>query len=92
MATSVKIRESTKIELERLQAEILLETNKKFSQQDLLDMLIKFGHDNIDDLMERTIVKSISDDDINDIESLSSSWGVETSPDMIDEVIYGVKK
>ncbi len=92
MATSVKIRESTKIDLERLQAEILLETNKKYSQQDLLDILIKFGQDNLNDLMERTTTKSISDDDINDIESLSSSWGVETSPDMIDDIIYGERK
>lgn len=92
MATSVKIRESTKSNLERLQAEILLETNKKYSQQDLLDILIKFGHDNLDDLMEITIIKSINEDDINDIQSLSRSWGVETNPDMIDGIIYGERK
>ena len=92
MATSVKIRESTKSELERLQAVILLETNKKYSQQDLLDILIKFGHDNLDDLMEKTIIKSINEDDIIDIQSLSRSWGVDTNPDMIDEIIYGERK
>ena len=92
MATSVKIRESTKSELERLQAVILLETNKKYSQQDLLDILIKFGHDNLDDLMEKTIIKSINEDDIIDIQSLSRSWGVDTNPDMIDEIIYGERE
>ena len=92
MATSVKIRESTKSDLERLQAVILLETNKKYSQQDLLDILIKFGHDNLDDLMEKTIIKSINEDDIIDIQSLSRSWGVDTNPDMIDEIIYGERE
>ena len=92
MATSIKIRDSTKFDLERLQAEILLETSKKFSQQDLIDILVKFGHDNLDDLMEKSVVKSISEDDISDIEALSTSWGIETGPDMIDDLIYGERK
>lgn len=89
MASSVKIKNSTKTELDRLQAEILLKTNKKFSQQDLIDILVNFGKNHLDELIQISSSKTISHNDVDEIMSLSSSWGVETTPESIDEILYG---
>ena len=40
MTSSVKIKDQTKRELERLQAKILLETNKKYTQQEIIEIMI----------------------------------------------------
>ena len=90
MSISVKIKNSTKSELERLQAEILLKTNKKYSQQDLIDILVNFGKEHIEELLEVKSNKIISEADFEDIKSLTSSWGIETTPESIDELVYYV--
>jgi hypothetical protein len=89
MASSVKIKDNTKNELERLQAEILLKTNKKFSQQDLIDILINFGKNHLEELLEITTSKTLTQNDVDEVLALSSAWGIETTPESIDDIIYG---
>lgn len=92
MASSVKIKSSTKKELERLQAETLFKSNKKFSQQDLIDILVNFGKNHLDELLNISNSKKISREDVDEIMSLSSSWGIVTTPESIDEILYGERK
>jgi hypothetical protein len=86
---AVEITDSTKLELERLQAEILIKTNKKFTQQELIDILIDFGREHMENLLKILSSKFVTQEDFNRIRSLSSPWGIETTPELNEEILYG---
>lgn len=52
MATSIKVGERTKDRLERLQAEIKLETGRKITQQELLDRIVARQFESKTDLID----------------------------------------
>ena len=52
MATSVKMDEETKSYLERLQAEIRLETGERVTQQDLLARLVEDAYESREAVVE----------------------------------------
>ena len=89
MATSIKVRDTTKTDLEKLQANLFLKFGKKLSQQDLIDILVRFGAGNLEKLILEQKSNKISKDNLADIFKLSEDWGVETHPDDLDDILYG---
>ena len=90
MSTSVKISERAKSKLEELQAEIRLETGKKVTQQELLDLLVEESYESKDELVDsyRDDFDGLSQEEIDRWLSGTSDWGVETSEDDVDEILY----
>lgn len=93
MATSVKMDETTKSRLEELQAEIRLETGTKVTQQELLDRIVDRAYDSKEELID-----SFRDDDewggLTEVEieqflSGTTDWGVETTEEEINDILYG---
>lgn len=88
-ATSIKIDEATKERLEDLRAEIRLATGTTVTQQELVDRIVdgtsreelidEFG-DEFEGLDEEERRRALAD---------TSDWGIDTSEDDIDEILYG---
>ncbi|PCR89086.1 hypothetical protein [Natrinema ejinorense] len=91
MSTSVKVTDRTKSHLEELQAEIRLETGTNVTQQELLERIVTDTYESKDELIDsfRDDLEPLSDDEIERWLSGSSDWGVETTEDEIDAVLYG---
>ncbi|RZH68876.1 hypothetical protein [Natrinema altunense] len=91
MSTSVKVTDRTKSHLEELQAEIRLETGTNVTQQELLERIVTDTYESRDELIDsfRDDFEPLSDDEIERWLSSSSDWGVETTEDEIDAVLYG---
>lgn len=90
MATSVKLDEDTKERLERLQAEIKLETGRKVTQQELLDRLVEHGENDKAELIDsyRDDWDGLTEAEKERFFSGTSDWGVETTEEEIDEILY----
>lgn len=93
MATSVKVLKGDKAKLERLQALVTLRAGTKVTQQRILSILIDRAMDRADELAERaTKVNFPVDDEAYDrVLSLMEDWGVETSWEDVDHILYGSK-
>ncbi len=91
MSTSVKVTDRTKSHLEELQAEIRLETGTNVTQQELLERIVTDTYESRGELIDsfRDDFEPLSDDEIERWLSSSSDWGVETTEDEIDAVLYG---
>ncbi len=91
MATSVKMDEETKDQLERLQAEIKLQTGVRVPQQEILARLVEDAIESTADLIdsfrdERVPVSDAARTAFHDGQIAS---GVETREEDIDDVLYG---
>lgn len=91
MATSVKMDDDTKSRLERLQAEIRLQTGKRVTQQEILARLVERALESKGDLVdsfreERVPVPETRREAFH--EGMVSS-GVTTTEEDIDDVLYG---
>lgn len=93
MATSVKMAADTKSRLEELQAAIKLETGTKVTQQELLDRIVDHAFDSRDDLIDSfrddDDWEGLSKEEIERFLSGTTDWGVETTEEEIDEILYG---
>lgn len=91
MATSVKMDESTKDRLERLQAEIKLETGRKIPQQELLKQLVDRGYESRSDIIDtyRDTWDGLTDEEVERFLSGTVDTGDPIDEDDIDEVLYG---
>lgn len=91
MSTSVKVTDTTKSQLEELQAEIRLETGQNVTQQELLERIVTDTYESKDELIEsfRDDFESLSDEEIDQWLSGTVDSGVETNEDEIDDVLYG---
>ena len=91
MSTSIKVTDTTKSRLEELQAEIRLETGRNVTQQELLERIVTESYESKDELIDsfRDEFEPLSKEEIERWLSGSSDWGVETSEDEIDDVLYG---
>ena len=91
MTTSVKVENSTKEKIDRLQAQILLETGQKVTQQQVLELLTDWGINHLETiksiLLDTPIV--LSDQEIAAYRKYQTSTGVKTDPSTVDQVIYG---
>ena len=91
MATSVKLSETDKKKLEKLQAMVTVKTSKKVTQQEILSKLISKATEQGDSFIRETFESTVplSDNDYNRLLSLTSDWGIETKWEDIDESLYG---
>ena len=91
MTTSVKISESGKRTLEKLQAKLVLACGKKVSQQELLDMIVEASAEREKELIQRiTGVKlPLSPSEIERLLEVPTDWGVETKEEELNKYLYG---
>lgn len=91
MATAVRMDAETKDRLEELQALIKLETGRKVTQQELLERLVEHGLADRDAIVDafRTPRLPLSDDEVEALLAGATDWGVETTEEEIDEILYG---
>lgn len=91
MTTSVKMDDDTKSRLERLQAEIRLETGTRVTQQEILARLVERAIESKADLIDsfREERVPLADSDRERFHDGMVSSGVTTTEDDIDDVLYG---
>ena len=91
MATSVKMDEETKTQLERLQAEIRLKTNRRVTQQELLTRLVETATESKAEFIDsfRPDHVPVSEAQREAFHDGRISSGVTTTEDDIDEILYG---
>ncbi|MFB6177258.1 MAG: hypothetical protein ABEI99_08980 [Halobaculum sp.] len=91
MATAVKMDETTKSQLEELQAEIKLKTGKKVTQQELLARLVESATESRAEFIDsfRDTASDLSEEELAGFNSGMISSGVETDEDDIDDILYG---
>ena len=91
MATSVKVDDRTKDRLERLQAEIRLQTGRKVTQQEILTRLVERAIESKAELIDssRESPFPLSDEEREQFHEGMGSSGVETTEDDIDDIVYG---
>ncbi|MCL9817756.1 hypothetical protein [Natronocalculus amylovorans] len=91
MATSVKMDDDTKSRIERLQAEIRLETGTRVTQQEILARLVERAIESKADLINsfRKERVPLADSDRERFHDGMVSSGVTTTEDDIDDVLYG---
>ena len=91
MATSVKMDEETKTQLERLQAEIRLKTDQRVTQQELLTRLVETATESKADFIDSFRPNRVpaSDQQRAKFHDGRISSGVTTTEDDIDEILYG---
>jgi len=91
MATSVKMDDDTKSRLERLQAEIRLETGSRVTQQELLARLVENAIESkaelVDSFREQRV--PLADSERETFHEGMVSSGVTTTEADIDDVLYG---
>lgn len=93
MATSVKMDERTKDRLERLQAEIKLETGRKVTQQELLKRLLDSAYESRSEFIDsfRDEWDGLTDDETDRLLSGTTESGNPIDEDEIDDVLYGTE-
>jgi predicted transcriptional regulator len=91
MATSVKMDEDTKSRLERLQAEVRLQTGKRVTQQEILARLVERAIESKADLIDtfREEQVPLSEAKREAFHKGTVSSGTTTDEDDIDDVLYG---
>lgn len=91
MATSVKMDGEAKEQLERLQAEIKLQTGARVTQQELLTRLVEDAIESKDQLIDsfRDERVPVSDTERETFHEGMISSGVETREEDIDDILYG---
>lgn len=90
MVTSVKVHERTKDLLERLQAEIKLETGRKVTQQELLDRLVERSFESKEEVIDayRDEWEGLSAEERERWLSGTTASGNPASEDDIDRIVY----
>ncbi len=93
MSTSIKISEKAKRVLDMIQAKITLATGRKYSQQELLDMIIESSDEDKEEMIRRlTKFQHLSKKEIDSLNKLSVDWKIRTKEEEIDLYLYGLKK
>lgn len=87
MASSIKVSDQTKRSLDKLLANLMLNYDLKFTQQEILDLLIKLGESNTELLLSPK--KKPKSGTLEKIKKLQKPWNNETNPEIIDEMLYG---
>ncbi len=86
----MKMDERTKDRLEKLQAEVKLETGEKVTQQELLEKIVDQALSSKEDVLQefRSTVPA-SDEEIARFHAETVSSGKRTSEEDVDEILYG---
>jgi len=91
LGTTVRVREEDKEKLERLRAMATVSSGRKINQERLLGALLDDALSHGESFLAESFGGSrpLSEKEFERVLSLVSDWGVETSSDEIDEVVYG---
>lgn len=89
MPTTVRLRDEDKAALDALQARYTLATGERISLSDLLGLIVGLAEEHEDEIILEDRAPELSDEEIAAYLDASTDWGVETSEEMIDEVLYG---
>jgi len=91
MISSVKISEDGKRLLETLQAKLVISTGRKYSQQELLETIVRLSTEREDELIGLLIGVKLPfpPEEIETLMGLPLDWGVETVEEDIDKHLYG---
>lgn len=91
MTTSVKMDDETKSRLERLQAEIRLQTGERVTQQEILAQLLKDAVDSKGALIDsfRPNRVPLSEEERTKFHEGTIASGEETDEEDIDDILYG---
>jgi biotin synthase-related radical SAM superfamily protein len=87
MSTSIKVMDKDKKEFERLQSELSLRFGKEITQQELLSRIIELVKNSKEEFIHVNILP-LSEEEIEKIRKLQSDWGVETTEEEIDDILY----
>ena len=87
MSTSIKVEEVDKKKFERLQSELTLKFRVEITQQELFSRIIKLVSDSEEVIINESLLP-LSGAEIEKIRKLQSDWGVVTSEEEIDEILY----
>jgi len=87
MSTSIKVREKDKKEFGRLQSELTLRFGEKITQQELFSRIIELVEYSKESFLNVCILP-LSEEEIEEIRKLQSDWGIVTSEEEIDEILY----
>ncbi|MFB6124501.1 MAG: hypothetical protein ABEJ59_00910 [Halanaeroarchaeum sp.] len=91
MSTAVRMSETAKNRLEKLQARIRLETGRKVTQQAILERLVNDAYETSEEFVAsfRETAVPLSPDDIERLQRGRIDSGTETTEANIDEILYG---
>ncbi len=84
-------------DLDELQARIFLDTRKKLSKKEVLELVFRLGAQNYEKILE-TLLSSeeylLNDEIINQVLSLAEDLGpgTEELSSQVDEIVYGARK
>jgi hypothetical protein len=87
MSTSIKVRGEDKKDFDRLQSELTLRFGKKITQQELFSRIIELVGD-AKEIFITGVYLPLSEGEIEDFRKLQSDWGIVTSEEEIDEILY----
>jgi acyl-CoA hydrolase len=91
VTTSIRVDDSTKRKINRIQAKILLETGIRITQQQIVSLLADWGTENME-AFRRILADNpvqLDNDEIKAYEKHRVSTGVRTSPEEADRILYG---
>ncbi|MHA1169563.1 MAG: hypothetical protein ACTSRU_17185 [Candidatus Hodarchaeales archaeon] len=90
MTTTIKINDDTKARFDKLKAKIFLETGKKLTQQEILELLLEVAEDGEEEIMLRLsgITFPPSEEDRKKFRLLQKDFGFDTSKVDQDKIIY----
>lgn len=89
--TSVKMSDAAKSRLEELQAAIKLETGRKVTQQDLLDVLVEHAFESREEIFDhfRDDWEPLTEEEIERFHEGTFASGSPLDEEDIDDVLYG---
>jgi hypothetical protein len=87
VATTIKVKDKTKLDLENLRAEILLMSNIKLTMDELQDCLISFAIDNKESFFDY-VMKKFKSKNYEKMKEAIKDWDIDTSNIDVDSVIY----
>ena len=90
MTTTIKIDDKTKSRFDKLKARILLETGKKLTQQEILELLLEHAEEGEEALILKLsgIKFPPSEEDRKKFQLLQHDFGFDTSKVDQDKIIY----
>ena len=91
MATTIKVTEETSGDLDALAARLFLKTRKKVTKLELVKLLAKLAGENEEALVAQILGrrKPIPDTAWRRLRRSMTDWGVDTSKEDLDEILYG---
>jgi hypothetical protein len=91
LGTTVRVREEDKEKIEKLRALATLASGQKVTQEELLGAVLDDALSHGESFLAEAFGenRSLSEKEFEKLLALRSDWGVETSSEAIDEILYG---